>query len=99
MNNLTAMHNRSLKHVKVDKHTQRPYRLYDAMAKRPLPHYHYLHVQNAQLGALKLMHWIAIGASIEVINVHTGTLVAQYTRKVNTIWFFEAKIGHEKQSA
>jgi hypothetical protein len=89
----------------VIKDTVRPYRLWDAYKNKFIPGYNYAHRDNAQIGALKLMHWTPPGATVEVIDVRIQKLVAAYTRKVshengravNSIYFYETKSATEEQ--
>jgi hypothetical protein len=65
---------------------RRPYRLYDATAKKNLPWRFYKHPHNAHNGAILEIWWAKkIGWTIEVINVDNGRMLAQYTRELKRI--------------
>src|SRR5262245_43253585 len=68
----------------------RPFRLWDAVARRNLRWRNYKDPRAAHLGALIECRWSAIGHSIEVYDVRTGRLLGQYTRRVHAVQFTEA---------
>jgi len=65
----------------------RPFRLWDATAKKNLRWRNYADPKRAHMGALIECRWSGIGQSIEVYDVRTGRLLGQYTRRVNKIQF------------
>jgi len=65
------------------------YRLWNARAKTLIQYRNYSIKENAHWGALKELRWASIGDSIEIINIHTGKLISQYTRKLNGIEFYD----------
>ena len=67
--------------------SKRPFRIWDARAKKNLPHRCYATERAAMNGALIEVRWAAVGESLEVYDITTGSLICQYTRKVNTIAF------------
>jgi hypothetical protein len=69
--------------------TSRPFRLWDAKAKKHKTGCCYKYERNALNGALLAVKWGKIGDAIEVYDVETGRLLAQYVRKPTTVWFEE----------
>lgn len=67
--------------------TKRPYRLWDANAKKALRWRCYLHSRSAHLGALIDTRWAKVGTTVEVFNADTGRLLGQYTRHEDRISF------------
>ena len=67
--------------------TKRPYRLWDAKAKKALRWRYYSDHKRAHMGALIEVRWSEIGATIEVYNANNGRLLGQYTLHVNRIEF------------
>jgi hypothetical protein len=67
--------------------TLRPFRLWNAQEKAPLPHRYYSIKENAHIGALIEARWAEIGTTIEVYNAATGRLLGQYTRRVHSVTF------------
>jgi len=66
---------------------KRPYRLWNAVAKKPLRWRCYKIRQNAHIGALVEARWSRPGMTIEVYDVTTGRLIGQYKREANTVSF------------
>lgn len=62
-----------------NKDTSRPYRLWDAKARKPIRWRCYVHAKNAVDGALREINYMKPGTSIEVYDTRTGQLLAQYT--------------------
>ncbi len=67
--------------------TQRPYRLWDANAKKPLRWRCYSDPKRAHIGALIDCRWAQVGTTVEVYNVSNGRMLGQYTRRVATVTF------------
>jgi hypothetical protein len=67
--------------------TARPFRLWDANAKKPMRWRYYSDKKRAHMGALIEARWAKIDTTIEVYNANTGRLLGQYTRKVNNVEF------------
>ena len=67
--------------------TQRPFRLWDANAKKALRWRYYSDPRRAHVGALIEARWAKVGVSIEVYNAATGRLLGQYTRRLHTVDF------------
>jgi hypothetical protein len=65
----------------------RPFRLWDANAKRDLRWRCYKAARSAHLGALVEARWSKVGTSIEVYDCTTGRLHGQYTRTPTSIIF------------
>lgn len=65
----------------------RPFRLWDAKAKKPIRFRYFRHKHNAHVGALIEARWAAVGTTIEVHNKETGRLLGQYTRRPSTVSF------------
>ena len=57
---------------------ERPYRLYDAKAKKFLPWRCYKHHLNAHRAALSAIRWSKVGAVIEVVNHQSGRALVAY---------------------
>ena len=66
---------------------KRPFRLWDAKAKKAMPWRNYKHRRNAHLGALVEARWSKVGTCIEVYDATNGKLCGQYTRRLHTIDF------------
>jgi len=64
-----------------DEPVKRPYRLWDAVAKRDMQYRYYAHQQNALNGALLESAWSDVGTSIEVYDCRTAKHIATFTRK------------------
>ncbi len=60
----------------------RPFRLWDANKKVNVAHRCYTTSVNAENAALIMMRWAKIGMSLEVYQITTGKLIAQYSRRV-----------------
>jgi len=70
-----------------DKPTVRPFRLWDAQAKKCLPSRNYADLKRAHMGALIEARWAMVGACIEVFDITKGKLKGQYIRRINTVEF------------
>lgn len=68
---------------------KRPFRLWDAQAKKHMPHKSFAIKENAHMSALYECRWQEVGRCIEVYDRRNGKLLGQYTRKVNRIDFLE----------
>ena len=77
---------------------KRPFRLYDSGAKRYLRWRCYGHELNAHFGALCEAGWAGVGTTVEVVNIESGLLLAQYTRGLNEIRIWRAH-GTEGEAA
>jgi len=67
--------------------TKRPYRIWDAKAKKHCVGRAFTYWRNAQNAALQIVRWGKIGAAVEVYDIRTGKLIGQYVRKPTTVWF------------
>ena len=67
--------------------TTRPYRLWDANAKKALRWRCYSDPKRAHMGALIECRWAKVGTTVEVYNSSNGRLLGQYGRGVNDIKF------------
>lgn len=65
----------------------RPFRLWDAVAKRDLRWRYYISKDGAHWGALKECRWAKVGTTVEVYDCTTGRLYGQYTRTPTSITF------------
>ena len=65
----------------------RQFRLWDAKAKKDLPHRYYSVWRNAHLGALVEARWGKVGTTVEVYDCTTGKLHGQYTRTPTSVAF------------
>ena len=66
---------------------KRPYRLWDSVAKRDMPHRYYAIKRNALDGALLETRWAKVGTTIEVYDCRTGKLFGIFQRHPTTISF------------
>lgn len=76
---------RRLEHVIED--APRPYRLYVEQERKWLKYRAYVHKGHAMRGALWMAKWMEIGTTLAIIDVRTGKLHGQYTRRVNHVEF------------
>lgn len=67
--------------------SKRPYRLWDATAKKPMRWRYYSNPKRAHMGALIEARWAKVGTVVEVYNAENGRLLGQYKRTVSTIEF------------
>jgi hypothetical protein len=67
--------------------TARPYRLWDANAKKQMRWRYYSDPKRAHMGALVEARWSKVGVCIEVFNANNGRLLGQYKRAIQTIEF------------
>jgi len=72
-----------------NKDTVRPFRLWDAKAKKQMPHRFYLDLRRAHMGALIEARWAEVGVCIEVFDITKGKLRGQYTRTRDSVQFAE----------
>ena len=72
----------------------RPYRLYNAQLKKFLLWYWYTQRISAMRGAYWIAKWLPVGTTLEVIDVRTMRLHAQYTRRLSHVEFH-----HEQDQA
>lgn len=77
------------KHLKLpsQRGAARPFRLYNAAKKRFLLWYWYNNRVSAMRGAYWIVKWLDVDTTVEVIDVRTMRLHAQYTRRVNHVEF------------
>jgi len=68
----------------------RPFRLWDANAKKPVQWHCYKYKDKAHIGALIKTRWSKVGTAIEVYDCRNGKLLGQYILRVNNVEFFEA---------
>ena len=73
----------------VDKPTVRPFRLWDANAKKCLVSRNYSDLKRAHMGALIEARWAEVGVCIEVFDITKGKLRGQYTRTRDSVQFAE----------
>ena len=73
--------------------TKRPYRLWDAKAKKALPYRCYKILRNAQIGALVEAKESNPGVTIELLHISIGKMIGQYRRRVHDVFFLEGN-GH-----
>jgi len=73
--------------------TARPYRLWDANARKAYPYRYYADPKRAHMGALIEARWAKVGATVEVFNILTGRLLGQYTRTSNSVKFLGGNHG------
>lgn len=70
----------------LNRDTSRPYRLWDANNKCQLNHRWYLIALRGHEAAVKiLLSYQYVGTTYELYNIHTGRLLAQYTRTITGI--------------
>jgi hypothetical protein len=67
---------------------KRPFRLYNAVTKKNLPHRNFHYKNNAHNAALVETRWAHVGSIFEVITTQ-GIMHGQYVRGVNDIKFFK----------
>lgn len=65
----------------INRDTLRPFRLWDAKAKKQLQWRNYAFVWSALDGAWKEMQWVKINTTIEVYDTTTGNHIASFTMK------------------
>jgi len=65
----------------------RPFRLWNPKTKEFYRWRCYVYHRRAIIGALIECKWAAVGTTIEVLDIRTGKLVGQYTRRVNSVTF------------
>lgn len=68
---------------------QRPYRLWDAEAKRYIRYRCYTTEPRAHNAALIEVRWNPVGTAVEVVDCRTGRLIGQYVHRVNGIDYLE----------
>lgn len=64
---------------------KRPFRIWEARAKRHARGRSYVYREHAMNAALVMVKWAVPGESFEVYDVRTGRLHAQYVRKPTSI--------------
>jgi hypothetical protein len=67
--------------------SSRPFRIWNARLKKPVPWRCYKYWKRAILGTLMELKWAPIGTVLEVVDIRTGKLIGQYTRTINSIIF------------
>jgi hypothetical protein len=65
----------------------RPFRLWDAKAKKALRWRCYSDKRRAHIGALIEARWSMIGTVVEVFDIRNGKLLGQYVRRLDTVTF------------
>lgn len=79
---------------------RRPYRLWDANAKRQLRWRCYTSPRRAHLGALIEARWGEVGTVIEVFDARTAALLGQYRRTPTSVTFTDVrKLNDIKRAA
>lgn len=73
--------------TKIDGEAKRPFRLWDSVAKRDMCYRYYQIKRNALDGALLETRWAKVGATIEVYDCRTGSLLGIFQRHTTTISF------------
>lgn len=68
---------------------KRPYRIWDARAKKHLIGRNYAYERSAHNGALLIARWSKVGESLEVYDARTGQLIGQYTRRLHFVSFMK----------
>ena len=82
-----------------DGESVRRYRIWNATTKAQLRWRYYSDKRHAHIGALIECRWAEVGTTLEVFDIHTGRLMGQYSRKVNTIAFMGGdNVAQEKRS-
>lgn len=76
---------RRLEHLIED--APRPFRLHHEQNQKWLMYRAYVHKGHALRSALWVTKWMEIGTTVAVIDVRTGKLHGQYTRRVNHVEF------------
>lgn len=71
--------------------TQRPYRIWDAAAKKHCIGRNFKHMNNAHDRALLMLRWGKVGLALEVYDITNGSLLGQYVRKAGSISFTKVK--------
>lgn len=74
-------------HWNKEEPTQRPYRLWNAVAKRDMRYRYYKIKRNALDGALLEARWAKVGAVIEVYDCRTASHLGTFKRHPTTISF------------
>jgi hypothetical protein len=73
------------------KSTTRPYRVVDPETGKQLVGRNYSDPTRALDGAWKAIHWAKVGDTLEVFNIETGRLLAQYKRRIKGAEIFKGK--------
>ena len=68
----------------------RPFRIWDANARKPVRWRYYMDLRRAHMGALIECRWGKVGQTYEVYDSRYGKLKGQYTRRLSTVEFLEA---------
>ena len=66
---------------------KRPYRLWNGNEKVALRWRCYSDPKRAHMGALIEARWAKVGTTVEVINIETGKMLGQYTRRIGNVTF------------
>lgn len=73
--------------------SKRPFRLYNSVTKKFMPHRCFKHFKNCHIGALVEARWAEVGTTIEVIDkAHGEALRGQYTRTATTVRFTNVEV-------
>jgi hypothetical protein len=67
--------------------TKRPFRIWDSVEKREVPHRCYITERRAFDSALLIVRWEKVGRTLEVFNITNGKLLGVYARRVDSISF------------
>lgn len=65
----------------------RPYRLWDSKKNVAIRWRYYSEPRRAHNSAMIEARWAKVGTTIEVINIDTGKMLGQYTRRITTVDF------------
>ena len=68
--------------------SKRPYRLWDAKAKKHIRYRYFAIPVHAHWAAMQELRWAAVGCTIEILDIsHANKELGQYTRRVNSLTF------------
>jgi len=73
------------------KDSVRPFRIWDARAKKQCIGRNFKYSRNAHDRALLMLRWGKVGMQLEVFDIETGKLMGQYVRGLHAVSF--TKIG------
>jgi len=80
-----------MKRKKLNGSTARPYRVRDPETMKQLVGRNYSDPTRALDGAWKAIHWSPVGHTLEVINIDTERLLAQYKRRIKGAEIYKGK--------
>lgn len=78
---------RSGDRYRVVEETKRPFRIWDSVEKREVPHRCYSSDRRALDQALLIVRWEKVGRTLEVFDIRTGKWLGTYARGINSISF------------